>query len=78
MFADLGFANAEEELLKAKLVGEICNIIKRRKLTQAKAAALLGLKPPEVSELVIGRVGIGREGPISDPTPYPQTSTEVA
>ena len=39
VFADLGFANAEEELLKAKLVGEICNIIKRRKLTQASEAS---------------------------------------
>jgi predicted XRE-type DNA-binding protein len=34
VFADLGFANPEEELLKAKLVREIRAIIKRRKLTQ--------------------------------------------
>ena len=32
VFADLGFANPEEELLKAKLVREIRGIIKRRKL----------------------------------------------
>lgn len=57
IFADLGFANPSEELLKAKLVREIRAIIQRRKLTQAKAAALLGLKQPDVSSLVTGRVG---------------------
>ena len=57
VFADLGFDNPEEELLKAKLVREIRGIVKRRKLTQTKAAALLGLKQPDVSALVTGRVG---------------------
>ena len=57
VFADLGFANPEEELLKAKLVREIRAIIKRRNLTQTKAAAMLGLKQPDVSALVTGRVG---------------------
>ena len=57
VFADLGFANPEEELLKAKLVREIRGIIKRRKLTQTKAAVMLGLKQPDVSALVTGRVG---------------------
>src|SRR5260370_4487429 len=57
VFADLGFANPEEELLKAKLVREIRGIIKRRKLTQTKAAGLLGLKQPDVSALVTGRAG---------------------
>jgi predicted XRE-type DNA-binding protein len=57
VFADLGFANPEEELLKAKLVREIRGIIKRRKLIQAKAAVTLGLKQPDVSALVTGRVG---------------------
>ena len=57
VFADLGFANPEEELLKAKLVREIRGIIKRRKLTQTKAADLLGLKQPDVSALATGRVG---------------------
>jgi predicted XRE-type DNA-binding protein len=57
VFADLGFANPEEELLKAKLVRKIRDILKRRKLTQAKAATLLGLKQPDVSSLVTGRVG---------------------
>jgi predicted XRE-type DNA-binding protein len=57
VFADLGFDNPEEELLKAKLVREIRGVIKRRKLTQTKAAAVLSLKQPDVSALVTGRVG---------------------
>lgn len=55
VFADLGFDNPEEELLKAKLVREIRAIIKRRRLTQANAAELLGLKQPDVSAIVTGR-----------------------
>src|ERR1700730_6633564 len=57
VFADLGFANPEEELLKAKLVREIRGIIKSRKLTQTKGAVMLGVKQPDVSALVTGRVG---------------------
>jgi predicted XRE-type DNA-binding protein len=57
VFADLGFANPAEELLKAKLIREIRAILKRRKLTQAKAATMLGLKQPDVSSIITGRVG---------------------
>ncbi len=56
VFADLGFDRPEEELLKAQLVREIRDIIKQRRLTQAKAAELLGLKQPDVSMLIAGRV----------------------
>jgi predicted XRE-type DNA-binding protein len=55
-FADLGFEHPEEEKLKAQLVREIRAIIKRRRLTQTKAATLLGLKQPDVSALLNGRV----------------------
>lgn len=57
VFADLGFDNPEEELLKAKLAREIRAIIKRRRLTQARAAGLLGVKQPDVSAIVTGRTG---------------------
>jgi predicted XRE-type DNA-binding protein len=57
VFADLGFDNPEEELLKAKLAREIRTIIKRRRLTQARTAGLLGLKQPDVSAIVTGRTG---------------------
>ena len=39
VFADLGFEKPEEELLKAQLVREIRALLKRRRLTQAKASA---------------------------------------
>lgn len=57
VFADLGFENPEEELLKAKLAREIRAIVKRRRLTQAKAADLMGLKQPDVSAIALGRTG---------------------
>ena len=57
IFADLGFDNPEEELLKAKLAREIRAILKRRRLTQAKAATLMGLKQPDVSAISTGRTG---------------------
>jgi predicted XRE-type DNA-binding protein len=56
VFADLGFERPEEELLKAQLVREIRDILKRRRLTQVKAAELLGLKQPDISTLIAGRV----------------------
>jgi predicted XRE-type DNA-binding protein len=55
VFADLGFENPEEEMLKAKLVREIRAVIKGRRLTQAKAAALMGVKQPDVSSILAGR-----------------------
>src|SRR6202790_5170441 len=54
--ADLGLDHPEEEKLKAQLVREIRDIIKRRRLTQNKAATLLGPKQPDVSALSTGRV----------------------
>ena len=56
VFADLGFENAEEGLLKAQLVREIRALIKRRRLTQAKAGETLGLAQSDVSALINGRV----------------------
>jgi predicted XRE-type DNA-binding protein len=56
VFADLDLDHPEEEKLKAQLVREIRDIIKRRRLTQTKAATLLGLKQPDVSALSTGRV----------------------
>lgn len=55
VFADLGLDNPEEEQLKAQLVREIRDILKGRRITQAKAADLLGLKQPDVSAIVNGR-----------------------
>jgi predicted XRE-type DNA-binding protein len=56
VFADIGIPNPELALAKAELVRRIRDLIAERKLTQAKAADLLGLDQPKVSALVRGRV----------------------
>src|SRR5437870_8242312 len=56
VFADLGLADADIALAKARLVQRIRDLIAARNLTQAKAAALLGLDQPKVSALIRGRL----------------------
>jgi predicted XRE-type DNA-binding protein len=56
LFADLGFAEPEEELTKAQLASHIRQIIRRRRPTQVAAAALMGSDQPKVSALLIGRL----------------------
>ena len=56
VFADLGFAEPEEELAKAQLASHIRQIIKRRHLTQVAAASLMGIDQPKVSALLSGRL----------------------
>jgi predicted XRE-type DNA-binding protein len=56
VFADLGLPNPEERLVKAKLALEIGRILKRRRLTQQAAAALMGIDQPKVSHLLHGRL----------------------
>ncbi len=57
VFADLGLANPEQELLKAQLTLQIYKTIKSRNLTQSDAGAILGIKQPHVSSLMRGRSG---------------------
>jgi predicted XRE-type DNA-binding protein len=56
VFADLGFDNPEEMQLRADLVQQIRGIIKRRRLTQVTAAKLLGIRQPDLSALLHGRL----------------------
>ncbi len=56
MFADLELPDAEEYMAKSKLAVSIFKIIKSRKLTQAAAGKLLGIKQPKVSALLKGRL----------------------
>ena len=56
VFADLGFAEPEEELAKAQLASHIRQVIKRRRLTQEAAAAIMGVDQPKVSALLNGRL----------------------
>jgi predicted XRE-type DNA-binding protein len=55
VYADLGFENAEEMFIKAQLAAKIGEIIKRRKLTQAQAAEVLGIPQPKLSNMLRGR-----------------------
>jgi predicted XRE-type DNA-binding protein len=55
VFADLGFEKPEEELLKAKLALQLFRILKEKKLTQVKAAKILGVDQPELSKLKNGK-----------------------
>src|ERR1035437_8689687 len=56
VFADLGVRDPEEALAKAELANKISVLIQERKLTQAKAAKLLGIDQPKVSMLLRGRL----------------------
>jgi predicted XRE-type DNA-binding protein len=56
VYADLGFADAEERLAKAKLARAIGKLISKHGMTQAKAAARLGIDQPKVSALVRGQL----------------------
>ena len=56
VFADLGIENSEQYLAKSELAAEILRIIQRRRLTQAEAGKLLGLRQPKVSDLLRGRL----------------------
>ncbi len=56
VFADLGLDNPQELLAKAELVQRIAEIIAERKLTQVRAAKLLGVDQPKVSALLRGKL----------------------
>ena len=51
VFADLGLPDAEERQTKLRLAYALNEIIDARRLTQAAAAARLGLNQPKVSAL---------------------------
>ena len=56
VFADIGLPEPDEELTKAQLASHIGQVLKRRRLTQVAAAALMGLDQPKVSALLNGRL----------------------
>ena len=63
VFADLGFPNSEQELVKAKLTAQIYRLLKEQGLTQTEAAKLLGTTQSQVSALMRCRpvsVSVGR------------------
>jgi len=56
IFADLGVKNPEEALAKSELAIQIQLAIQKKKLTQKKAAALLGIDQPKISALLSGKL----------------------
>lgn len=56
VFADIGVADPEEALAKAQLASRIREVVRRSRLTQAAAAAVMGIDQPKVSALLNGRL----------------------
>lgn len=55
VFEDLNLPDSDELFFKATLGFEVFQIIEKRKLTQAQAAKILGVKQPEISRLKNGK-----------------------
>jgi len=63
VFADLGFPNSEQELVKAKLTVQIYRLLKDKGITQTEAAKMLGTTQGQMSALMRCRpvsVSVGR------------------
>jgi predicted XRE-type DNA-binding protein len=58
VFADLGFEPAEAENLRIRsaMMRALVAYIRKEKLTQARAAKLLGVTQPRVSDLMRGKI----------------------
>ena len=56
VFADLGFEDSEERLLKAKLATKIAELIEKKGWTQAQTAQRTALDQPKVSRLMRGQL----------------------
>ncbi len=55
VFADLGFANADDLAIETELLRRIIAIIRARKLSQRAAARVLGIDQPKVCALMNGK-----------------------
>jgi predicted XRE-type DNA-binding protein len=55
VFADAGLPNADDHLLKAKLVSRIEDLMVERGLNQTQGAKLMGMAQPDLSNILRGR-----------------------
>jgi len=55
VFADLGLEDPEDLLGKSYFVSMINTVMKKRRLTQVKAAEIMGVSQPDLSKLLRGR-----------------------
>ena len=56
VFEDMGMADADERLAKAEMARVIRIALRARGLTQEQSAELLGIRQPDVSDLVRGKL----------------------
>src|SRR6266404_6595639 len=56
VFADLNLPHADDLLAKAELTAKIIAEIQQRRITQAQAAAILGIDQPKISALKQGKL----------------------
>lgn len=55
VYSDLGYPDAGDMLVKARLVTKISEILRERGLTQVEAARIVGLPQPKLSRLLRGQ-----------------------
>ena len=55
VYADLGFKDAEQMLVRAQLVVKIAEILRERGWSQQQAAKVLGLTQPKLSKMLRGQ-----------------------
>ncbi len=55
VYAELGFPDADEMLVKAQLVIKIAEILRQRGWSQQQAAKVLGLTQPKLSKMLRGQ-----------------------
>ena len=60
VFLDCGFPPAEAENLRirAKMMMALTGYIQERKITQSRAAKIMGVSQPRISDLVRGKIGL--------------------
>lgn len=60
VFVDCGFPPAEAGNLRirAKMLMALTGYIQERKITQARAARVMGVSQPRISDLVRGKIGL--------------------
>lgn len=62
VFADLGFDDADEMLMRGKIGIQVVRLLRERNLKQRESAELLGISQPEVSHLMKGEFQRFSEG----------------
>jgi predicted XRE-type DNA-binding protein len=62
IFADLGFDDADEMLMRGKIGIQVVRLLRERNVKQREAAELLGVSQPEVSHLMKGEFQRFSEG----------------